>query len=726
MLKPAKRIVMANVMAIIYSFLNKRILRFYLKEKNSMIKNVIKRDRTLTEFDQTRITKAIQKAILSIGEKGDPQQISDNVVKKLISNYGENAVVSVEEIQDAVEKTIADSGYFEVSKAYILYRKQREEMRNLAFVLQSTDIAENYINGKDWAVKENANMAFSLQGLNNYLSSKVISQYWLMRIYSPEIRKAHIDGSIHIHDLHSLSAYCVGWDIRDLLVSGFQGVIGKIQTNPAKHFRSALGQAVNFLYTLQGETAGAQAFSNFDTYMSAFIKTDNLTYRQVVQNLQFFLFNMNVDTRVGFQTPFTNLTLDVYVPKFMENEVAIVEGKMQSFVYGDLETEMEMFNKAYIEVMSQGDASGRIFPFPIVTYNVTKDFDWQFKELFELTAKYGTPYFSNFINSDLNPEEVRSMCCRLRIDNKELRHKGGGLFGANPLTGSIGVVTINLPQIGYLAKDLDSFLEKLNVKMNIAKDSLEQKRKAIEKFSDIGLYPYSRFYLRDIKQRSGEYWSNHFSTIGLIGMNEASLNLLDTSISSNEGLVFAKNILIFMRKKLAEYQEETGNLYNLEATPAEGTTTRLANLDREKYPKIKVANTGGSPFYTNSSQLPVDYTDNLFEAIKNQDELQPLYTGGTVFHIFLGEKHPDWEGISKLVQKVSSKTKIPYFTITPTFSICRNHGYLSGKHQNCPNCKTECEIYSRVVGYLRPVSQWNKGKAAEFKQRKTFNINNIA
>jgi anaerobic ribonucleoside-triphosphate reductase len=685
-----------------------------------MLKKVRKRDRTIADFDQTRITKAIQKAMTAMGEIGDYQQISDQVVKNLISTYGENALITVEEIQDIVEKTISDAGYFEVSKAYILYRKQREHMRKLGFILQSTDITENYINGKDWYVKENANMAFSLQGLNNYLSSKVISQYWLMRIYSPEVRKAHVEGSVHLHDLPSLSAYCVGWDLRDLLQTGFKGVPGKVQTGQAKHFRSALGQAVNFLYTLQGESAGAQAFSNFDSYLAPFIRTDNLTYKQVVQNLQFFLYNMNVDTRVGFQTPFTNLTLDVEIPKFMESEAAVVAGKLQSFTYGDLDKEMEMFNKAYIKVMSQGDVVGRLFTFPIVTYNITKDFNWNFKELFELTAKYGTPYFSNFISSDMSPEDVRSMCCRLRIENKKLQRKGGGFFGANPLTGSIGVVTINLPQIGYLTKDIDSFLERLSRMMDIAKDSLEQKRKAVETFTEKGLYPYSKFYLRSIKQRFDKYWKNHFSTIGLIGMNEASLNLLGTNISTNEGLKFAIKVLTYMREKLTKYQEETDNLYNLEATPAEGATTRLAGIDKTKYPDIKVANKEGSPFYTNSSQLPVDQTDNLFEALENQNKLQPLYTGGTVFHVFLGEAHPNWKSLSSLIKKIANKTKLPYYTITPTFSICQTHGYISGKHETCPTCGKECEIYSRVVGYLRPVSQWNKGKKAEFERRKMF------
>ena len=687
-----------------------------------MSKQVRKRDGRIVPFNQERITTAMKKAFVAIGEKGDADFLSNKVVEKLTEKYGNEGVPLVEEIQDLVEETIMEAGFYEVARAYILYRKQRQQVRKLAFLLESSDMAESYMDESDWYVKENANMAFSLQGLNNYLSAKIISQYWLMRIYSPKVRKAHIGGAMHIHDLPALSPYCVGWDLRDLLIEGFKGVSGKIQTAPAKHFRSALGQAVNFLYTLQGESAGAQAFSNFDTYLAPFIRKDSLSYNQVKQDLQFFLFNMNVDTRVGFQTPFTNLTLDVTIPKFMENEAGIVGGKQQSFVYGDLEEEMKIFNQAYIEVMSEGDAVERIFTFPIVNYNITKDFDWEFEELFKLTAKYGTPYFSNFISGDMKPEDVRSMCCRLRIENKKLKYKGGGFFGANPLTGSIGVVTVNLPQIGYLTKDVDSFLERIEEIMNLAKDSLEQKRKALEKFSERGLYPYSKFYLRNVKKRFGRYWENHFSTIGLIGMNEACLNLFSSDISSQEGLEFAEVVLKFMRQKLVKYQEETGNMYNLEATPAEGATTRLAGLDRKKYPNIIVANKEGAPFYTNSSQLPVDHRYNLYDSLEHQNKLQPLYTGGTVFHTFLGDKCPEWRALSKFLRKVMENTQLPYITITPTFSVCPSHGYIAGEHQTCPTCKNECEVYSRVVGYLRPVSQWNKGKRAEFKLRKTFEI----
>ena len=618
-----------------------------------MTKLVRKRDAQIVPFNQEKITIAMEKAFKATGQKDNIKALSNKAVEKLNFKYGKKGVPLVEEIQDIVEETIMEAGYYEVAKAYILYREQRKQQREMSFLLESGDLVDSYINKEDWLVKENANMSFSLQGLNNHLFSKINSKYWLWRIYPLEVRKAHIGGAFHIHDLSVLGAYCVGWDLRDLLVSGFRGVSGKIATKPAKHLMSALLQSVNFMYTTQGETAGAQAFSSFDTYFAPFIRADKLSYKQVVQSLQSYLFQMNVDTRVGFQCPFTNLTLDVKVPKFMENEACIVGGKLQTFAYGDLKEEMEVFNKAYIQVMSEGDADGRVFPFPIVTYNVTDDFDWDFKELFELTAKYGTPYFSNFINSDLDPRDVRSMCCRLRIDNNELKFKGGGLFGANPLTGSIGVVTINLPQISYLSKNGDEYFTRLEKVMHTAKVSLEIKRKAIEDFTEVGLYPYSKFYLRNIKERLNEYWANHFSTIGLVGMNEACLNFLGENIVSSEGLKFAERTMNFMRDKLVEYQEETGNQYNLEASPAEATATDLANIDKGKYPNIITASER-EPFYTNSTQIPVDYKVNLFEALKHQEKLQTLYTGGTVFHTFLGESGASWEAISRLVKKLLS------------------------------------------------------------------------
>jgi ribonucleoside-triphosphate reductase len=513
-----------------------------------------------------------------------------------------------------------------------------------------------------------------------------------------------------------------------LLRSGFGGVTGKIESKPAKHFRTALGQVVNFFYTLQGEAAGAQAFSNFDTYLAPFIRYDELSRKEVEQSLQEFFFNMNVPTRVGFQTPFTNVTLDLKIPEFMKNESVIFGGKENGETLGDMQAEMDMFDAAYADVMSQGDSKNRVFTFPIPTYNITRDFDWNLpiiQKIFMVTAKYGVPYFSNFINSDMKPEDVRSMCCRLRIDNRELHKRGGGLFGANPLTGSIGVVTLNLPRIGYLAKDEDEFFERLGALMEIAKNSLEIKRKGLENFTENSLYPYSRRYLNHIKEGFGKYWKNHFSTIGLIGMNEAILNLLGCSIASPEGLQFAEKVLSFMRKKLADFQEETGNIYNLEATPAEGTSYRLARIDKARYPDIIVANEkhltkNAHPFYTNSSQLPVDYDGDLFEALEHQERLQPLYTGGTVFHIYLGERLYSWESAAEIIRRVAWNSHLPYFTLTPTFSICSAHGYINGEHKQCPTCGAKCEVYSRVVGYLRPVDQWNDGKQAEFALRRTF------
>ena len=647
---------------------------------------------------------------------------------ELKKRFGEDGVPTVEEIQDIVEKALIENGHSRTAKAYILYRKQHQDLREIAALLSSADLVDQYLEIEDWRVRENSNMSYSLQGLNNYLSSTVIAKYWITRIYPPNIADAHFSGDIHVHNLGILGPYCVGWDIRDLLISGFGGIPGKIESKPAKHFRTALGQVVNFFYTLQGEAAGAQAFSNFDTYLTPFIHYDGLNQKDVEQALQEFFFNMNVPTRVGFQTPFTNVTLDLKVPDFMEDEPVVIGGNPLSEAYGDMQAEMEMFNMAYTEVMSRGDSKGRVFTFPIPTYNITKDFDWELpitQKIFEVAAKYGAPYFSNFINSDMKPEDVRSMCCRLRIDNRELRKRGGGLFGANPLTGSIGVVTLNLPRIGYLAKDEDEFFERLEALMEIAKDSLEIKRKSLENFTENGLYPYSRRYLCNVKNGFGKCWKNHFSTIGLIGMNEAIINLFGFSIASYDGLEFAVKVLSFMREKLADFQEETGNIYNLEATPAEGTSYRLARLDKKKYPDIVLANekylaNGVEPFYTNSSQLPVDYEGDLFEALEHQERLQTLYTGGTVFHIYLGERLYSWKTAVELIRKVAWNSRLPYFTLTPTFSVCTSHGYINGEHKKCPICGANCEVYSRVVGYLRPVDQWNDGKQAEFTIRRTF------
>src|SRR3972149_2511068 len=614
---------------------------------------VRKRDGKLEPFDQERITTAVWKAAKAVGGKDREQakRVSDQVLAELNNRFGEDGCPTVEEIQDIVEKVLIENGHAQTAKAYILYRKQHQDMRELAALLSSADLVDQYLEIEDWRVKENSNMSYSLQGLNNYLSSTVIAKYWISRIYPSNIAEAHFSGDMHIHDLGVLGPYCVGWDISDLLLSGFGGVSGKIESKPAKHFRTALGQIVNFFYTLQGEAAGAQAFSNFDTYLAPFIRHDHLNYKEVEQSLQEFFFNMNVPTRVGFQTPFTNLTLDLTVPEVRKNGGGLTSGKIGEDTYGDMTKEMEMFNIAFSEGMRQGDAKGRVFTFPIPTYNITKDFQWDSpvaKALFEVTAKYGVPYFSNFVNSDMKPEDVRSMCCRLRIDNRELRKRGGGFFGANPLTGSIGVVTLNLPRMGYLAKDEAEFFERLEKLMETAKDSLEIKRKGLENFTENGLYPYSKRYLRYVKEGFGKYWKNHFSTIGLIGMNEAVLNLLGCSIASAEGKGFAVKVLSFMREKIADFQEETGNISNLEATPAEGTSYRLARIDKMKYPDMIAANekhvaNGAKPFYTNSSQLPVDFEGDLFEALEHQESLQTLYTGGTVFHIYLGEGLHSWK-----------------------------------------------------------------------------------
>jgi len=700
------------------------------------MKFVRKRDGRLEPFDQERITNAVWKAAKAVGGTDFQQArwLSDQVVSELQRRFGEDGCPTVEEIQDIVEKTLIENGRARTAKAYIVYRKQHQDMRELAALLSSADMVDQYLDIEDWRVKENSNMSYSLQGLNNYLSSTVIAKYWITRIYPPHIADAHFAGDMHIHDLGVLGPYCVGWDVRDLLISGFGGVSGKIESKPAKHFRTALGQVVNFFYTLQGEAAGAQAFSNFDTYLAPFIRHDHLGQKDVEQALQEFFFNMNVPTRVGFQTPFTNLTLDLTVPDFMKDEPTVIGGQPVGDSFGDMQEELNMFNAAYADVMNRGDSKGRVFTFPIPTYNVTKDFDWESentRKIFEMTAKYGVPYFSNFINSDMKPEDVRSMCCRLRIDNRELAKRGGGFFGANPLTGSIGVVTLNLPRIGYLSKDEAEFFERLEKLMEIAKDSLEIKRKALESFTEHGLYPYSRRYLRNVQEKYGKYWKNHFSTIGLVGMNEAILNLLGCSIATPEGTDFTVKTLNFMRKKLSDFQMQTENIYNLEATPAEGTSYRLARIDKKRYRDIIAANAkqvtnGAEPFYTNSSQLPVDYEGDLFEALEHQEKVQTMYTGGTVFHIFLGERVHSWKAAADLIRRVAWNSHLPYFTLTPTFSICQSHGYISGEHKQCPQCGSVCEVYSRVVGYLRPVDQWNDGKQAEFAIRKTFDKSPMA
>ncbi len=695
-----------------------------------MLEKIRKRDGRIVKFDTERITNAIFKAGAATGEfdRDTAKKLTIKVLA-IAQKVIKDRMPTVEEIQDIVEEVLMASPYRKSAKAYIIYREQHARIREI-ISKSNTELVDQYLNKIDWEINENSNMSFSLQGLNNYISSKISRVYWLNKIYPEEIREAHIEGDFHIHDLGLLSVYCVGWDLLDLLSEGFKGASGKIESRPAKHFGSALGQIVNFFYTLQGEAAGAQAFSNFDTFLAPFIRYDKLSYEEVKQALQEFLFNVNVPTRVGFQTPFTNITLDLNPPEYLKNQPVIFGGIPQEETYGDFEEEMKVLNRALLEVILEGDAKGRVFTFPIPTYNITKDFFWDaefLNPLWEITARYGVPYFSNFINSDMKPEDARSMCCRLRLDTRKLEKRGGGLFGANPLTGSIGVVTINMPRLGYLSKDEDEFFERLDRLMQLAKNSLEIKRRVLERFTEQGLYPYTKYYLRDIKRGFSAYWKNHFSTIGLVGLNEACLNLLGLTIGDREGKDFGLKVLEFMRNKFIEFQEETGNNYNLEATPAEGTSYRLAMIDKKKYPDIICANeqafkNGAEPFYTNSSQLPVNYTDDVFEALDLQDELQTKYTGGTVIHIFVGEKITNSDVVKTLVKKICHNYKLPYFTITPTFSICPNHGYLPGEHFTCPKCNATCEVYSRVVGYLRPINQWNNGKKEEFRTRKSFRV----
>ncbi|MFN4189765.1 MAG: ribonucleoside triphosphate reductase [Pseudothermotoga sp.] len=581
---------------------------------------------------------------------------------------------------------------------------------------------DKYLSLQDWQVRENSNMNYSLQGMNNHIVSMATTTYWLEKIYPREIRQAHLQGDFHIHDLNLLAPYCCGWDLRDLLKRGFGGVEQKIESKPAKHFRVALMQIVNFFYTLQGEAAGAQAFSNFDTFLAPFIAYDKLSYSDVVQCMQEFVFNLNVPTRVGFQTPFVNITMDVIVPEYLAQEPVIIAGEYQTGSYGEFQREMDMLNKAFCEVMLQGDAKGRIFSFPIPTYNIANNFPWDSEVaemIFKMTSKYGVPYFANFISSGLSPEDVRSMCCRLRLDNRELRKRGGGLFGANPMTGSIGVVTINMPRLGYLSQSEDEFFQKLSKIMDMAKESLVIKRKVIEELTETGLYPYSKVCLRTIKESFGQYWYNHFSTIGLVGMHEALVNLFGKGIETDEGRNFAIKVLDFMRNKLIDYQKQTNNLFNLEATPAEGTSYRLAKIDKESFKDIYTSG-DGQPFYTNSTQLPVGRYEDLFKALEMQEELQVRYTGGTVFHIYLGEKVEEIKPLALLIKRIFENYRLPYITITPTFSICQDHGYIPGEEYNCPMCGRTTEVWSRVVGFYRPVQNWNPGKQEEFKLRRTY------
>lgn len=681
-----------------------RLERKYLKKKP--FTHIVKRNGDLIKFDKTRITKAIQRSGEVTEEFGGKiaEKLSDKVCNILFKKF-ENISPTVEQIQDIVEHILIDSIFEESAKAYIVYRRKRAGVRDIVNLLDPKDLMEGYLNEIDWRVKENSNMSYSLQGLNNYISSTVTAKYWLERMYPEETKNAHIDGDIHIHDLYLLSAYCSGWDIKDLLIRGFGGVRGKIESGPAKHLRVALGQIVNFFYTLQGEVAGAIAFSNFDTYLAPFVRYDKLQYKQVKQCVQEFVFNVNVPTRVGFQTPFTNITMDITPSKIVGEEYVIIGGETQKEKYKEFQEEMNMINQAFAEVMMEGDAKGRVFTFPIPTYNITKEFDWEnpiLEPVWEMAAKYGIPYFSNFINSDMDPDDARSMCCRLRIDNKELRKRGGGLFGANPLTGSIGVVTINLARLGYLSKNKKDFYTRLEKLMDIINQSLILKRKSVEKFTEEGLYPYARVYLSSVKERFGKYWQNHFSTIGIHGMNEAMLNFMGKDLSDTKARDFALEVMDYMNEKILKYQHETGDYYNLEATPAEGVTYRFARADKKQFPNIIVANEeafrdGAEPYYTNSSWHSVSHTDDIFELLDLQDPFQTKYTGGTVLHNYLGERIQDTNNYKKLVRKIAENYHLPYFTLTPTFSICPKHGYLSGEHFFCPKCDEE-------IGYKEQIT----------------------
>ncbi len=696
-----------------------------------MFKKIRKRNGKIVKFDEEKIAEAILKAGKATGEFDD--NVAKKLAKKVTSEADEKVrrkIPTVEEMQDIVEDVLLSSKYRNTAKSYILYRQKRSELRDLAAEAQ-TNIVEQYMGNLDWQVKENSNMAYSLQGLNNYVSSEISKAYWLNKVYPSEIKRAAEDGDMHIHDLDKLAVYCVGWDLEDLITEGFRGVAGKIECKPPKHLQTVLGQLVNFFYTMQGESAGAGAISSLDTLLAPFIRYDKIERKELKQHLQSFIFNMNVPTRVGFQTPFTNVTLDLVVPSTYADKNVLIGGKPMKEKYKDFQKEMDLFNDVFSEVIAEGDAKGRVFTFPIPTYNITKDFDWDNPSLdnfWKMTAKYGIPYFSNFVNSDMKPEDARSMCCRLRLDNRELRKRGGGLFGANPLTGSVGVVTVNLPRLGYRSRDKREFLYNLSYIMDLARDSLEMKRKSLEDMTDAGLFPYSKFYLRNIKKRDKKYWDNHFSTIGLLGMNEAILNLLGRDITTAEGQKFSLEVMDFMREKVAKYQEETGNNYNLEATPAEGTSYRLAKKDKEQYPDIMTANesqyqeSGAPAYYTNSTQLPVDFTDDVFEVLDLQDDLQTKYTGGTVVHLFVGEEITDIESMKNLVKTVCKNYRLPYFTISPTFSVCPNHGYIAGRVNKCEKCGAENEVYARIVGYIRPVKQWNDGKRAEFDDRQTVKM----
>ncbi len=684
---------------------------------------VTKRDGTIAEFDIAKISSAITKAFDAMGKQYHPS-VMDMLALRVTAEFEpkiKDELVAVEDIQDCVEKVLSEAGYADVAKAYILYRKQREKVRNVgSALLNYKDLVDNYLQINDWRVKENSTVTYSVGGLILSNSGAITANYWLSEIYDPEVAEAHRNADLHLHDLSMLTGYCAGWSLKQLIQEGLGGVVGKITSSPASHLSTLCNQMVNFLGIMQNEWAGAQAFSSFDTYLAPFVKVDNLTQKEVKQCVQSFVYGVNTPSRWGTQAPFSNITLDWTVPRDLADQPAIVGGREREFTYGDCQKEMDMVNKAFIEIMIEGDANGRGFQYPIPTYSITRDFDWSESEnnklLFEMTAKYGTPYFSNYINSDMEPNDVRSMCCRLRLDLRELRKKSGGFFGSGESTGSVGVVTINLPRIAYLAENESDFYARLDKLMDIAARSLKTKRTVITKLLNAGLYPYTKRYLGT--------FDNHFSTIGLIGMNEVGLNAnwLRKDLTHPETQAFAKDVLNHMRERLSDYQEQYGDLYNLEATPAESTTYRFAKHDKKHYPNIITANENGTPYYTNSSHLPVGYTEDIFSALDVQDDLQTLYTSGTVFHAFLGEKLPDWKAAAQLVRKIAENYKLPYYTLSPTYSVCKNHGYLSGEVSVCPECGERTEIYSRITGYYRPVQNWNDGKAQEFKDRKVYDI----
>ncbi len=675
-------------------------------------------------FQPKKITEAIFKAAQAVG--GDDiktaELLTDQVVDIARITFGDR-IPGVEDIQDIVERVLIKNGHAKTAKAYILYREKRKGAREANALIGATiDMFSSYLSDSDWNTRENANTQRSVNGLNNYIREAFTKKYWLHEIYPAEVRDAHLSGDCHIHDLGFFGPYCAGWDLRQLLMLGFGGIPGKVESKPAKHLRSFLGQIVNSTFTTQGETAGAQAWSSFDTYCAPFVRQDNMSFENIKQCLQEFIFNINVPTRVGFQCPFSNLTFDIKVPSTLKDHPVIIGGKHLDTTYGDYQTEMDIFNRAFCEVMLEGDAKGRVFTFPIPTINITKDFDWNtpvVDKFMEITCKYGIPYFANYVNSDLSPEDAVSMCCRLRLDVKELRKRGGGLFGSNPLTGSIGVFTINMPRIGYLAQSEEEFFSRLKAIAVTGKTSLEIKRKIIEQQTENGLYPYSAVYLKDVKKRFGQYWFNHFNTIGIIGMHEALLNFMGKGIETPEGNAFAVRVMNFLRELMQEFQKETGHSYNLEATPAEGTSYRLAKLDKERFLDI-ITSGKDVPYYTNSTQLPVGFTDDIIEMIEMQDELQSLYTGGTVQHLYLGERIEDLQTAKLLIQRIFADYKMPYISLTPTFSVCDEHGYLPGEQFSCPHCGAQTEVWSRVVGYLRPVQNFNVGKKEEFKERVKF------